>query len=318
MHPEKAGGQIRKHFARAFSQSRVQTHSDAVRELAHALLTKTLRESGDMMSGFAAPLAVCALRRLLNIPEGMLQEIAALSYGLAPAIDCARLSTAELRQLDIQAVAAYDEFLRAARSEEVRQSACLSGLLEIARAHQLPMESVFGDLLFVLIAGIETTATLIGQIAWFVARNAKTSALIADNTASTAQAIEELMRLFPSLHIVVRRPTKIVELEIEREREILRETDTVLILLAAANRDPAVFDDPDEFRLGRPRVPNPLTFSLGFHHCIGATAARYEAGIALETLVRNRELRPTHPPSWRRMGILRALQSLELVELSPY
>jgi cytochrome P450 len=89
----------------------------------------------------------------------------------------------------------------------------------------------------------------------------------------------------------------------------------VLILLAAANRDPAQFADPDRFDTGRRGEPAPLSFAVGLHHCLGAALARMEAEVMLECVVRRwPRLRIADPvPRWWGVGPFRGLDQLRLV-----
>jgi hypothetical protein len=84
------------------------------------------------------------------------------------------------------------------------------------------------------------------------------------------------------------------------------------VLLSAANRDPAVFDDPDRFRPGR-GGPAALSFAFGAHFCLGASLARAEATVMLETVTRRRpglRLAPDRPLRWHQRGPFRGLDEL--------
>jgi cholest-4-en-3-one 26-monooxygenase len=93
-------------------------------------------------------------------------------------------------------------------------------------------------------------------------------------------AVEELLRFEPPVHELGRTLTRDVDLHGHR----LREGDRVLLLLAAANRDPRQFPRPEQLDLGR--TPNDhLSFGIGVHFCLGASLARLEARVALEELL---------------------------------
>jgi cytochrome P450 len=88
--------------------------------------------------------------------------------------------------------------------------------------------------------------------------------------------------------------------------------DTILCLLGAANRDPAVYADPDRLDLTREGI-RPLSFGGGIHYCLGAQLARIEAQIAIATLLRRLpNLTLDHPeaPDWRQTFVLRGLSTL--------
>ncbi len=95
----------------------------------------------------------------------------------------------------------------------------------------------------------------------------------------------------------------------------LRAGDFVMLLLASANRDPAAFEHPDRFDVGR-SPNNHLGFGFGIHHCLGAPLARMEGQVALATLVRRApQLRLAGEIAYKSNVVLRGMESLP-VELS--
>jgi cytochrome P450 len=92
----------------------------------------------------------------------------------------------------------------------------------------------------------------------------------------------------------------------------IKKGETVFCLLGAANRDPAVFADPDRLDITREGV-RPLSFGGGVHYCLGAQLARIEAEIAIRTLLRRLpNLTLDHPeaPEWHQTFVLRGLSTL--------
>jgi cytochrome P450 len=85
----------------------------------------------------------------------------------------------------------------------------------------------------------------------------------------------------------------------------------LMVLLGAANHDPAVFPDPDRLDVTRPNAKANLAFSSGIHHCLGAPLARLEAEVALRALVtRFPAIRQVAPARRRTTRVLRGLQTL--------
>lgn len=305
---DKADGDIRKHIARTLSRARIVEHRDAIRTTARRLLAPALEEGPvDLLGRFAVPYTLEVVCMLLGVPVRLATAIPGVSAGLLTALDCARLSASELEVLDTRTQAIAEQFVGWLGSPQARESECVAGLLDIARHHALPVESVFCDLLFLLLAGFETTSSSVAQIGWFLANQPDVAADLQRGAADADAIVEEFVRMFPPVHIVTRRPT----VDVELAGVTVRPSQTVAVLIAAANRDPAAFADPERVVPGRERN-SVLTFSAGWHHCLGAVLARHEIGIALEVMLVHPELRRASYATWRRLGVFRSLQSLYL------
>jgi cytochrome P450 len=311
---DKAGGEIRKHIARTLSRARVVEHRDAIRATAQRRLEPALKaDSVDLLGQFAVPYTLEVVCMLLGVPVRLAEAIPTVSAGLLAALDCARLSTRELEVLDARVQPIAEQFVGWLGSPQARESECIAGMLDIVRLHGLPIESVFCDLLFLLLAGFETTSSSVAQIGWFLARHTDVATDLQCGAAELDAIVDEFVRMFPPVHIVTRRPTVDVELA---GGITVRPSQTVAVLIAAANRDPAAFADPDAVVPGRERN-SVLTFSAGWHHCLGAVLARHEIEIALEVMLAHPQLRRASHATWRRLGVFRSLQSLHLSDLDP-
>ena len=135
--------------------------------------------------------------------------------------------------------------------------------------------------MLLLNAGHEATVHAIGN---GVARDprppAPTQRALFADAAATAATVEEILRFDPPLHLFTRFALEDVEVFGHR----FRRGDTVGCLLAAANRDPARYPDPDRFDPGRGRRRPQLAFGAGIHFCVGAPLARLELAVALPIL----------------------------------
>jgi cytochrome P450 len=161
-------------------------------------------------------------------------------------------------------------------------------------------------------AGSDSTTGLTGSCALALATHPDVQATLRAQPSLIPAFVEEVLRLetpFRGHFRHVMRPCRLGDVE-------LRADDRILLMWSAANRDPAVFDEPDELRLDRPTAKNHLGFGWGIHHCIGAPLARLEARLAVEELLARTTsiaLDPTAaPPSWVPSLFLRRLDSLSL------
>lgn len=176
--------------------------------------------------------------------------------------------------------------------------------------------------MFLFAAGQDTSAKLLGNAMRFLCERQDVQRQLREDRSLIPDFIEELMRLEGSTKATFRlskRRTRIGDFEIPAGQR-------VVIALPAANRDPRRWDDPAEFRMGRPRIKEHIGFGRGAHTCVGAPLARVEVAVLLDCfLEQTRAIRlgeAQHgPPGDRRIAyeasyIIRGLESLH-VEFEP-
>jgi cytochrome P450 len=186
----------------------------------------------------------------------------------------------------------------------------VSALLEVEEEGDRLTEGELRSMVVLLfIAGHETTMNLIGNGAYALLRHPDQLRRWQKDPSLTPSAIEELLRYDGPVHVTGRIPTEDIEVNGER----FHKGEQLVCLLAAANRDPARFDDPDGLDIGRPDNLH-LTFSQGIHYCLGAALARVEGQVALSSLVqRFSELELlTDPVDYREHFVLRGLRELRV------
>jgi cytochrome P450 family 142 subfamily A polypeptide 1 len=132
-----------------------------------------------------------------------------------------------------------------------------------------------------LLGGSATTRDFLGSIFHELILKPELHAAIRDNPALVPAAVEEGLRLAPPVLFVIR--TCAVETELHGTP--IHPGERVIAAIAAANRDPAVYDDPHSFRLDRTNPAPHLSFGLGAHFCVGNQVARMESQEALELFV---------------------------------
>jgi cytochrome P450 len=132
-----------------------------------------------------------------------------------------------------------------------------------------------------LFGGIETTEGMIANVMLHLLSSPGELELVRADRGLIPAAVEESLRLEPAAAVVDRYATSDAELSGAR----IRAGDPVTVSIAGANRDPAIFPDPDRFDVRRPNATRHLAFAHGPHFCLGAHLARLEARIAVATLL---------------------------------
>jgi cytochrome P450 len=231
---------------------------------------------GDFMGDVAHPLTLEAIGDLLGVPTGQRAPMARLCAVIGPVLGRRPASAAEMewtRQQSAQLV----ELMRALVRER-RHAPCGDVLSGLATA--LPEDDAVADAILVLFGGQDTSASLMGSVVARLAQRPDERALLPCAEAGIALAVEEYLRLENPVQTISRRVDEAMELGGCR----LAPGERVMLSLAAANRDPAVFADPDRFDPQRPR--RHVAFGGGVHLCLGATLARLELAALLRQLPR--------------------------------
>jgi cytochrome P450 len=160
-----------------------------------------------------------------------------------------------------------------------------------------------------LFAGHETTSNLIGNGVWALLTHPAELRRLAEAPDLVETAVEEMLRWDGPSHALAR----LVATDVDIAGKRLKQGDRVFAMMNAANRDPAVFADPDRFDVAR--TPNKhLTFAAGIHFCLGAPLARLEGQIAVAALLRRLgDLRLADQElDWLDSMILRGVKSLKV------
>jgi cytochrome P450 len=265
----------RKLVSRAFTPRRVVTLEPRIRALAAELLDELDPAAPvDLVDTVAAPLPLLVIAELLGVPAEHRADFRRWSDGIMAAATALTEENAVLamelltyfdRQLDDRSRAPRDDLLSALVTAEVDGE-------QLTRPEQL------GFCMTLLVAGNETTRSLISGGLVVLAQHPGQRAKIAADPDLMADAVEEMLRWVTPIMAMARSATTDTELGGER----VCSGDYVVMQYAAANRDVQVFGaDADRFDVTR--TPNPhLAFGVGEHFCLGAGLARLEARILLQ------------------------------------
>jgi cytochrome P450 len=238
-------------------------------------LIEGLRPAGraELRRDLAGPLAVAVMARGLGLHGAATDRVLAWYDAIVAAVDTISAGG----RPDGTAADAVGE-LRA--SVETSVSHGRSTLLtEAATALELP--EVVSNAAVLMFGGIETTEGMIATAAARLLADPDQWALVQRDRSLLPAAVEESLRLEPAAAVVDRYATRDVEIG----GATVRRGDLVRVSLTAANRDPAVFAEPDVFDLRRPELRKQLAFAHGPHFCLGADLARLQATVAVRTLL---------------------------------
>jgi cytochrome P450 len=148
----------------------------------------------------------------------------------------------------------------------------------------------------ILMAGTDTTRNQVAAAIDVLCDHPEQWDLLADHPELAMNAVEELMRFYPVTFGVMRMTTE----DVEYEGVVIPAGTFVLVNTASANRDPAVYEDPDRLDITREGAPPMQSFGAGAHYCLGANLARREIAEALAVMARRmRNLRRAGPAPWK-------------------
>lgn len=287
---------MRKVYEPAFRSQAVRDVGALVEAEAAQLLDAMPREGTvDFIEAFAGPLPLRVLCKLFDIPQSLDETVARWSASLIRIGDI--LMTPDQKSEALEALTEFKAFLRdhiAARRARPGDS-----LMDLAiRAHDdgtLDEEETLTNLVSMLVAGHETTVTLIGNGLLLLLRHPGEMARLRADRSLLRTAIEEFLRMEPGGNMILR----VAREDVEVEGTLIPAGAPVLGLVGAINRDPTRFERADEVDIGRPANAQ-LTFGSGPHVCIGAPLARLEAHIAFSALLdRYGSIELAGEPEWR-------------------
>ena len=269
---------LRSLVLRAFTSRRIASLAPDIESLSHALIDAVPAGDFDLLKHFGQKLPVIVIARLLGVPEDMADDLLTWSNAMVGMYRAARDRATEDRA--IAATGAFVAFLRGYIDQRrARPADDLISHLIAASDHgdRLTTDELISTCILLLNAGHEATVHTIGNAVKTLLETATPPRVLAPDAIEAT--VEELLRFDPALHLFTRWAYE----DVEVMGRTFRRGDRVGLLLAAANRDPQVWDSPARFDPARPVKPN-LTFGAGLHFCVGAPLARLELQIALPIL----------------------------------
>jgi cytochrome P450 len=267
---------LRRLVQKPFSVRRVAELEPWIRRMAGELLDALGEGPAELMAGLAMPLPMRVICALLGIPEEHTDRFrywseATVGYlGIPP-------REREQRMGELTSYLGGQVTARRAQPADDLISALVEAEVEGAR---LTDAEVIGFCQLLLIAGNETTTALIGNCLHILAGQPDLWRRAREDRSLVEPILTETLRY----ESPVQRITRVARRRVEFGGVTIGEGDLVDVIYGAANRDPAVFADPDTFRPGRPASEH-VAFGAGIHYCLGASLAKLEASIALNAML---------------------------------
>jgi unspecific monooxygenase len=263
----------------------------------------------DLLPTIAEPLPVTVIAEMLGVPESDRHLLRPWSADICKMYELN--PSTEMQRDAVRASIEFSEYLRELRRERRRSPGedLISKLaLVVDEGDTLTEDELVGTVVLLLNAGHEATvsSTLIGW--WTLFRHPERLKELREDRSLLPTAIEELLRFDTPLQMFERwvlEPIELHGVEIPRGAELG-------LIYGSANRDPSVFERPDELDLTRD--PNPhLTFGTGIHFCLGAPLGRQELQVSFSTLFdRFPNLELVDEPAWKPNYVIRGLTGLRV------
>lgn len=286
----------------------------AMRERVQATADRLLDELAaagptvDLVERYCAQLPVAVISDILGVPEHERARVLEFGELAAPSLDVG-LEWGQFRRVEA-GLAGFDEWL-GRHLDGLRRNPGEDLMSQLAQASQdgqgLDDRELRATAGLVLAAGFETTVNLLGNGARLLVEHPDQLARLQADPSLWPTAVEEVLRLESPVQLTAR----LAKRDTEVGGRTVPEGGLVVIVLAGANRDPAVFTDPDTVDVGRSNANRHLSFSGGRHFCLGAALARMEGEVGLRSLFeRFPELAVAGEGTRRSTRVLRGWASL--------
>ncbi len=275
----------RRAIDRALSASRVASMEASTRRIAADLATSLVaRGEADFVEHFSSPLPALVFGEWMGLSDaqtGILWNTARAYVKAWEAFDkqSVALAAAELARMAAQV-------LEQRRASPLAPTVDPTSSLLAARdadGNPFQNELLVGCVRQILVVGLVAPPIFLGSVAVHLSRDAALQAKLRSDLSLVGDALEEFLRLYTPYRGFARTSRR----EIEVAGRTIKPDEAIALVYASANRDEAVFPEPDKFILRRPNISQHIAFGRGPHMCAGTALARQQLRIALEELLKN-------------------------------
>jgi len=304
----------------AFTPKIIRRLEPRMEEIAEELMTRALeRRSVDLVEALTYPLPLTVIAEIIGVPTADNARFKHWSDELVSTLGAGLLAPPSLEAMErnlaiMREFGGYFEGLVEERRSHPRED-LLSGLVGAeVEGSRLSFDELLQMLILLLVAGNETTTTLIGNTVLTLLEHPEELAELRADPARVPSAIEEVLRFSSPVQTDPR--CAAVDTDVCGER--IGKGEIVISWLGSANRDEAVFREPERFD-GARKENRHLAFGFGTHYCLGANLARLEAQTALRVLLRRTRdfrLASSEPLPLHKSFVFRSFTKIP-VELEP-
>ena len=297
----------------AFTPARVEALRNHIRGILDRLLAPLLeRGQMDVINDLAAPLPAIVTAELLGVPTTDADQLKAWSADFAEVLGNFQHNPDRAART-LKCVAEMTEYFRdalQAQRAHPREGLINSFITAEIDGDRLTDEEIIANCIVTMVGGQETTTNLIGNGVLTLMRNPDQLERLRHDPSLIPSAVEEMLRYeSPS-----QQTARICPEDTEMGGQLIRKGQAVIAVMAAGNRDPERFPDPDRFDISRSDNRH-LAFGWASHFCFGAALARIEAQLTFAALVRradNLTLMTAAPIVWRENLGLRGMTALPI------
>jgi cytochrome P450 len=296
----------------AFTPQRIEILRGHIREIANALIDKVVRKCRmDVIAELGEPLPYIVTAEMLGVPVGDAPQLKDWSRDFAEMLGNFQHNPGRAPRV-ARSVAEMTKYFHSAITQirkHPREGLIHSFLTAEVDGDHFTEDEIVANTIVTMVGGQETTTNLIGNGVLTLLRHPNQLALLRADRSKLPSAIEEMLRFEPPSQHTAR----LAPADTELAGKLIRKRQAVIAVMAAGNRDPERFPQPDHFDITR-QDNRHLSFGWAAHFCFGAALARLEGQIAFEVMLRrldNWVLAPGHLV-WRANLGLRGLEALPI------
>lgn len=305
---------IKKVMHTVFTAREVDKWKEASRRHVVELISE-VRSEFDFVKSFANPLPLEVICEIIGVPLEYKEQCSQWGKTLGGiGLDLPK-NNRELEELEKASLALTDLIGQLLQERKLNPKDDLLSVMAMAESEgeKLTDKEIIASSAFTLIAGFETTMNLLSVGMLELLSNQNQLQQLADDFSLIPNFIEEALRISSPIQFVVRTADSDQTLS---DGTQAKKGQTIILNLAAANRDSKVFERPDEFDINRENARKNVSFGFGAHHCIGSLLARVEAEVLWTELFNEfpdvSSWKLTGNPIHRKAKLIRSLESLPM------